>query len=280
MAHDEEQSGTGTRVALVTGAGRSNGLGAAIVEQLVAQGMRVIATDLVDEAGFPECADDPDFTPDEAYRGEFIECDISTEEGCSAVVAEVRRRCGSLDVLVNNAAAPHGRDRSQLDEVPVESWDLVMNIGLRAPYLLMKHAIPGMRDSGWGRLINISSADGQTGRPRKGAYAASKAGLIALTRSVAMEVGPHGITANSVCPGPMLTRRATTTAEARVAMGVAPSTEAALAATVERIPVGRYGLPIDIARVVAYLASENSSYVTAAEWGVHGGELYTGFFDV
>jgi len=267
------------RVALVTGAGRPDGLGAAIIAQLVGDGFRAVATDLVNEVGLPELRDGPVDLGGE-YRGEFLACDIATPEGCAALVADVVGRTGRLDVLVNNAVAPHGDDRRLLDEVPVESWDLVMNIGLRSPYLLMKAAIPTMRDQHYGRLVNIASADGQTGRPRKGAYSASKAGLIALTRSVAMEVGEHGITANCVCPGPMLTRRATTTAAARVALGAAASEEEALATTVTRIPVGRYGVPLDVARVVRYLASEEASYVTAAEWGVHGGELWTGFLEV
>jgi 3-oxoacyl-[acyl-carrier protein] reductase len=267
-----------TRVALVTGAGRPGGLGATIVGELVAAGTRVIATDIVNEIGYPEAGTAK--PSEDGYQGEFLPCDLLSADACGELVAQVAERCGRLDILVNNAAAPHGGDRQELDLVPVEAWDIVHNIGLRSPFVLMKHAIPLMRQNHWGRLINIASADGQTGRPRKGAYASSKAGLIALTRSVAMEVGEHGITANCVCPGPMLTRRATTTAAQRVAMGVAESEEAALAATIERIPVGRYGLPVDIARVVAFLASDNAGYVTAAEWGVHGGELYTGFLEV
>jgi 3-oxoacyl-[acyl-carrier protein] reductase len=266
------------RVALVTGAGRPGGLGATIVGELVAAGTRVIATDIVNELGYPEAGTAK--PSQDGYQGEFLPCDLLSADACGELVAQVAERCGRLDILVNNAAAPHGGDRQELDLVPVEAWDIVHNIGLRSPFVLMKHAIPLMRQNHWGRLINIASADGQTGRPRKGAYASSKAGLIALTRSVAMEVGEHGVTANCVCPGPMLTRRATTTAAQRVAMGVAESEEAALAATIERIPVGRYGLPVDIARVVAFLASENAGYVTAAEWGVHGGELYTGFLEV
>lgn len=280
MGDVEITGGTHSRVGLVTGAGRPDGLGAAIVGELVAAGVRVVASDLVNEVGFDECATDRSVVDRGTYRGEFLGSDISTPEGCAELVREVVVRCGRIDILVNNAAAPHGGDRNELQDVPIEAWNSVMDIGLRSPFMLMKEAIPVMRENRWGRLINIASADGQTGRPRKATYAASKAGLIAMTRCVAMEVGDAGVTANCVCPGPMLTRRATTTAAQRVAIGAVTTSEEAIAATVARIPVGRYGLPIDIARVVAFLASEQASYVTAAEWGVHGGELYTGFLEV
>jgi 3-hydroxybutyrate dehydrogenase len=141
----------------------------------------------------------------------------------------------------------------------------------------MRGAVPLMRRYGWGRIVNIASIDGLTPKPTRGAYCSSKSALIALTRSVALDVAKDGITANSVCPGSMKTYRAMKTVARRIAAGVVASEEDAFAAEVSRIPIGRFGEVEEVARIVSFLASDAAGYVTAEAWGAHGGQLFTGY---
>ena len=197
-----------------------------------------------------------------SYRG-----DVSSEADCASVVSAVVRDFSQLTVLVNNAGAPHGADRAPITEVPLEAWRLQLDVNLTGSFLMIRAALPHMLDLNYGRIINISSGAALVGSPQRAAYSASKAGVIGLTRSVAAEVSRRGITVNAICPGAIATSRAADTA-GREHGG---SVDQGLAARAAAMPVGRIGLPADIASAVAFLASPESSFITGQVWSVDGG---------
>jgi 3-oxoacyl-[acyl-carrier protein] reductase len=194
--------------------------------------------------------------------------DVSNPDDCTRMVAEAVDRHGRLDVLINNAGAPQQADFGEIDEIPVEAWDNLMAINVRGVFLMTRAAVPHMRASGWGRIVSISSIAALVGRPRMAAYSASKAAVLGLTKSLALDLAPHGITVNAICPGSVQTSRAYSAARRSGATDV----EDAIARRAAQIPVGRYGQPADIAASVAFLVSEQASYITGHALTVDGGE--------
>lgn len=253
-----------SRVALVSGAGQPDSLGAAIAAALVAGGHLVVATDVPATGGAA------------LQAHEFVAADLTDADECAALVDGVVSRHGRLDILVNNAAAPGGADKNDIAEVPVAAWDQVMAVNLRAAFVLTARAVPQMRRRGWGRIVNIASLVGLTGRPQRAAYAASKAGMVALTRSAALDVAADGITVNAVCPGLVRTGRTMRSFERRVAAGQADSVEDVLREQAAGIPMGRLAEPEEVAGLVTYLVSETAGFITGEAIGVHGGELFAG----
>jgi 3-oxoacyl-[acyl-carrier protein] reductase len=168
---------------------------------------------------------------------------------------------------VNNAGAPHGADRAPITDVPLEAWRHQIDVNLTGCFLMIRAAMPHLLRGGYGRIINMSSGAALMGIPQRAAYSASKAGIIGLTRSVAAEVSRNGITVNAICPGAIATSRAAATAGREHEGAV----DAGMAARAAATPVGRMGLPSDIASAVAFLASPESSYVTGQVWSIDGG---------
>lgn len=267
------------RVALVTGCGKPDGMGQAIARTLAADGAAVVVSDVV-PTGVLNLRQERLGTGVRSWRGldslvEEIEKDggiassvtgdIADEDDARRIVDETVSRHGRLDILVNNAAAPQGPDRVDVEDVPIEAWDRVIRVNLRGTFLMSRFAVAVMRKQRWGRIVNISSMAGLSAAPKSTAYSASKAGVIGLTKSLAMDVAAWGITVNAICPGLVGTSRAILSPDPEL------DDQEVLAQRGKAIAVGRVGLPEDIAAAVRYLSSEGAGYVTAQTLVLDGG---------
>jgi 3-oxoacyl-[acyl-carrier protein] reductase len=234
--------------ALVTGATR--GIGRATALALAHAGARVIGTATTDDGA----AAITSYL--QAQRGEGLRLDVADGAAVEAALAGIAERVGSIAILVNNAGIT--RDNLLL-RMKDEEWDAIMDVNLKAAYRLSKAVLRGMMKARHGRIINIGSVVGVSGNTGQTNYAAAKAGLIGFTKSLAQEVGSRNITVNCVAPGFIDTDM------------TRALTDAQRAGLIERIPLGRLGLPEDVAHAVTFLASREAGYITGATLHVNGG---------
>lgn len=198
----------------------------------------------------------------------FIQADVSNEDDVKAMVDEVVEAFGGIQVLLNIAGIPN--EMRRIVDQSVELWDKVINTNLRGTYLCSKYAAPKMIEGGWGRIVNISSIAGVHPNPSRTAYGASKAGIIRLSEVMALEWAEDNITVNTVIPGMINTPLQKELA----AKGVVDQKKIC-----QFIPMGRYGTPEEIARVVRFFTAEESGYITGASLAVDGGILLYSPFD-
>ncbi len=236
------------RVAIVTGSAR--GLGHAAARALSSVGARVVITSR-DEAAATTAAAELARMAETPALG--LGVDVRSSDAVAQLVARTLDAFGRIDILVNNAGTTQ---REPLESLTETQWDQVIDTNLKGAWLCCRAVAPAMRTRRWGRIINISSMLGQIGLPNRSPYIASKGGLTALTRGLAVELAPDGITVNALSPGPILTGMHE------------PSARAAL---LDQIPLGRWGEPADVAPAVIYLASEAASFVTGASLAIDGG---------
>lgn len=241
----------GGQVAVVTGG--AQGIGRAIVEKLVAEGARVAAWDRR-----PISRDDFDAP---AGSVECLRCDVSVEADVMAARDATTKRMGRVDVLVNNAGVNAYFEATTMAET---DWDGFMGVDLKGSWLCCKHLIPGMQGHG-GVVVNIASIHAFMTAPGMFPYAAAKAGVLGLTRSLALDYGPAGVRAVAVCPGWIHTHLVDEWLERQA------DPEAALGAVVAKHPRGRIGSPTDVANLVAFLASEEAGFITGTAHLVDGG---------
>ncbi len=271
----------GPRVALITGCGKENGIGAATAQRLARDGFIVVVSDVasagVDNDNTVERVNsgwqglDTLVARIEAAGGGALSLtgDVSTEDGAAHLVARTIDEYGRLDALVNNAGAPHGQDRGQIEDIPLAAWEAVMGINVRGVFLMSRAAVPHMKARGYGRIVSMSSVAGLEALPERAAYCASKAAVIGMTRSLAFDLAPHGITVNCVCPGSIRTDRAISSTLRAGWTDV----DAGLAERAKFIPVGRHGRPEEIAATIAHLVSEEAGYIIGQAIPVDGGGL-------
>ncbi len=239
------------RPALVTGA--SGGIGGGIARALHAQGAIVVLSGTRREALDSLAAELDTVSPGRAH---VCPADLADPAAAEALVESAEAAAGPLAILVNNAGLT--RDRLAL-RITDADWNAVLEVDLAAPFRLARAALRGMLRRRAGRIINIGSIIGATGNAGQANYAAAKAGLIGLTKALAQEVAPRGITANAVAPGFIVTAMTN-------ALG-----EAQRAKLTGAIPLGRLGQPADVAAAVAFLASDEAGWITGATLHVNGG---------
>jgi 3-hydroxybutyrate dehydrogenase len=242
------------RIAIVTGA--ASGIGRAIAETLVGQGHQVMLADLNPEQGQAAA---------EAIGGHFLAADLTRQADCRMLIDQTLERYGRVDILVNNAGFQH------IDSIvafPEERWNAMLALMLTAPFLLAKYAWPGMQAQGWGRIVNISSVLGLVGAPFKAGYVSAKHGLIGLTRTLALEGGQYGITANALCPAyvrtPLVEGQIADQARTR---GI-PVEEVVEKVMLEPTAIKRFIEPAEVASLVAYLCSDAAAVVTGSAWTI------------
>lgn len=267
------------KVALVTGAGRHRGLGIAIAQRLGREGAKVVVTDI----GVPstDLGSDRIGTVSEmnevvtelrAAHIDAIACtlDVRDEAQVERAIATAVDTFGAIDILVNNAGI--GFLMEPLVEMSRERWQTVLEVNLMGAFLCTKHAAKRMIAQGHGgRVINIASVAAKSGSIHLAAYAASKHGMVGLTRSAALELGAHRITVNAVCPNHVTTGLGALQNDYR-AKQRGQSVEEYLTEMRGRIPLGRVGLAEDTAKAVAFLASDEAQYITGESMNVSGGQ--------
>jgi meso-butanediol dehydrogenase/(S,S)-butanediol dehydrogenase/diacetyl reductase len=266
------------KVALVTGAGRVAGLGAAIALRLAAEGAAVVVTDLAEGADLP--ADrvgstnglDQVVAAISAQGGRAVSqpLDVRDEAMVEAAMSCAVKEFGRLDILINNAGI--GFMMEPLVDMPIARWRTVLDVNLTGAFLCTQYAARQMiHQAEGGRIINIASVAAKSGSVHLAAYAASKHGMLGLTRSAAIELGAHGITVNAVCPNHVTTGLGAVQNAYRAAQR-GQTIEAYLAEMRGRIPLGRVGLADDTAKACAFLCSAEAAYLTGEAMNVSGGQ--------
>jgi 2-hydroxycyclohexanecarboxyl-CoA dehydrogenase len=237
-----------TRIAVVTGG--ASGIGAEICRRLARNGVDIAIWDLNEQAMEQVAADVRSL----GQRAVISKVDVSNRNAVTAAAEQARQALGPVTIVVNSAGV---HATAPITEMTDDEWDRVMNINLKGTFICTQVLLKDMLELKWGRIVNISSSSAQTGSPNMAHYAASKGGVIGMTKALAVELGPFGITVNNVPPGsvdtPML--------RGAEAIGL-------------RNPVRRLGTPADMAAAVAFLASEEAGYITGHTLSVNGGRYF------
>jgi len=240
-------------IALVTGG--VGGIGTAICQALSKDNAVIIGTYIAAEKEYAHKWQQE--REKEGMNVDLFECDVSDFESCKNTAQNIEKHYGRVDVLVNCAGITRDAMLKKLDN---DNWHKVMETNLETVFNITRNLVEGMIKRGYGRIINISSVNGQIGQTN---YSSSKAGMIGFTRALAVELADKGIAVNCVCPGYVATKM------------VEAIPEHIKQAIISQIPLGRLAIPVEIANAVAFLAAKESAYITGTELAVNGG-LWTG----
>ncbi|WP_334183765.1 SDR family NAD(P)-dependent oxidoreductase [Novosphingobium sp.] len=245
-----------TRVALVTGA--ASGIGKACAKRLARDGFAVGVLDVL----YQDAQETASEIRAEGGQAVAVEASIADRSQVGAALAQIRSQLGPITVLVNNAGIT---DTTPFLEISDERWDQIYTVNVKGTFIVTQEVLPDMIDAGWGRIVNMSSSSAQTGSAGMAPYSSSKGAIITLTRTLAAELGPLGITVNNIPPGIIMN---TVMSEANKAKFPIP-----LDTVREMIPVRRTGEPEDIANACSWLCQETSGYVTGQTIGINGGRI-------
>ncbi|MBI4193993.1 MAG: acetoacetyl-CoA reductase [Betaproteobacteria bacterium] len=241
------------RVAVITGG--MGGLGEAFCVRLAKIGCRVVATY---SPGNKKSAEWLAEMKKQGYDFSAVEVDVADFDSCQKAVAKITADTGPIDVLVNNAGITRDASFRKMDK---NGWDVVMRTNLDSVFNMTKPVIEGMAERGWGRVINVSSVNGQKGAFGQTNYSAAKAGMHGFTKALALEYARKGVTVNTISPGYIGTK-----------MVMAVPKDVLESKVIPQIPVGRLGKPEEVAALVGYLCSEEAAFVTGANIAINGGQ--------
>ena len=241
------------RIALVTGG--IGGIGAAICRQLSQDGYRVVANHLPQEAEKAQVWLAENLAA--GYDVHLAAGDVADFDSCVAMVAAIKAEIGPVAILVNNAGITKD---GMFRKMPLENWLAVMNINLNSVFNVTRQVVDDMLAAGWGRVVNISSINGQKGQFGQTNYSAAKAGMHGFTKALAQETAAKGITVNTISPGYIGTD---------MVMAIKEEIRNQIIAG---IPVGRLGRPQEIAKLISYLVSDDAAFITGANIAINGGQ--------
>ena len=252
------------KIALVTGS--TSGIGLGVARTLAASGADIAMTGFGDAAAIEQQR--AAIAAEYGVRCAYVPADLSDPAAAATLVEAAAAAMGQVDILVNNAGIQHVAD---IVDFPPAQWDRVIAINLTAAFRAMQAAIPGMKARGWGRIINVASAHGLVGSAQKSAYVAAKHGLLGLTKVAALELANDGITANSICPGWVLTPLVEAQLQARADQQGITVEEAKRVFLAEKQAMHRFSTPESIGAAAAYLCSAGADTVTGIALSVDGG---------
>ena len=241
------------RIALVTGG--MGGLGEAVCIKMAALGYQVVTTY---SPGNTKAQEWLASMEQQGYKFRAYPCDVSDYQSAENCVAQITKDIGPIDVLVNNAGITRDMTFKKMDKT---NWDAVMKTNLDSVFNMTKPVCDGMTERGWGRIINISSVNGQKGAFGQTNYSAAKAGMHGFTKALALDVARKGVTVNTISPGYIGTK-----------MVMAIPSEVLESKIIPQIPMGRLGKPEEVAGLVAYLASDEAAFLTGANIAINGGQ--------
>lgn len=242
-----------SRIALISGG--MGGLGEAICMKLHALDFQVITTHT---PGSPRAQEWLLSMQKQGFRFHAFPCDVGDYDSARECVASIEKKIGPVDVLVNNAGITRDMTFRKMDKT---NWDAVIRTNLDSVFNMTKPVCDGMVERGWGRIVNISSVNGQKGAFGQTNYAAAKAGMHGFTKALALEVARKGVTVNTISPGYIGTRMVTAIASDVLESKILP-----------QIPMGRLGRPDEVAGLVAYLTSDEAAFVTGSNIAINGGQ--------
>ena len=241
------------RVALVTGG--MGGLGEAICTKMAALGYQVVTTY---SPGNNKASEWLSSMEQQGFKFRAYPCDVADYDSAQSCILKITTEIGPIDVLVNNAGITRDMTFKKMDKT---NWDAVMKTNLDSVFNMTKPVCDGMTERGWGRIINISSVNGQKGAFGQTNYSAAKAGMHGFTKALALEVARKGVTVNTISPGYIGTK-----------MVMAIPADVLESKIIPQIPMGRLGKPEEVAGLVAYLASDEAAFVTGANIAINGGQ--------
>lgn len=254
--NEDNSRAVASRVALVTGG--IGGIGTAICQRLAREGYTVIASHL--EAETEQAQTWQQSRRAEGQHIEVVECDVVDFDSCASMAASIEADIGPVDILINCAGIARDAQLRKMDE---SQWHAVLDTNLDSLFNVTRQVAASMAKRGFGRIVNISSVNGQKGQFGQTNYSAAKAGILGFTKALARELADQGVTVNAICPGYVATRM----------MEAVP--EHILNGIIGQIPMGRLANPEEVAAAVAFLCADDSAYITGAELAVNGG-LYMG----
>ncbi len=238
--------------AVITGAG--GGIGREIVRCFAAEGAEIALVDIREKAMEPVLAE----TLEAGAKAIAVQADIGDEASVAAAFRKIRAELGDPDIMINNAAM---ESSSLVEEMPVAMWDEMIRVNLRSVFLCSREVIPAMKKRKWGRIINTASNLGHKGGVELAHYCAAKAGVLGVTKAMAHELAPFGITVNSVAPGPIETPMLFSLSQEWLDNKKA------------ELPIKRFGKPQEVAPAFVLLASDEGSYFIGASLNVNGGDI-------